>query len=91
MVFKLKDVKLSTNHGDILLYQSDDGEVTVDVCLADDTIWLSLKQISELFRRDKSVISRHLRNIFKKGELDRDATVAKSATVQKGGRRVKSC
>jgi hypothetical protein len=58
--------------------------------LEGETFWLSLNQIAQLFERDKSVISRHLRNIFKEGELEQEATVAKNATVQKeSGRKVK--
>lgn len=78
------------DHGKIIVYQSDDGKSVIDVRLKDETVWLSLKQLSELFDRDKSVISRHLRNIFETGELQREATVAKNATVQsEGGRTVK--
>ncbi len=59
----------------------------IDVTLEDNTVWLSLKQISEIFERDKSVISRHLKNIFETEELERDATVAKKATVEQEGNR----
>jgi hypothetical protein len=52
------------------------------VRIQQDTVWLSLNQMAELFQRDKSVISRHINNVFDEGELSRDATVAKSATVQ---------
>ncbi len=81
---------MTTNdYGEIVLYQADDGHSVIDVRLKDETVWLTLNQMAELFGRDKSVISRHLRNIFKTGELKRDATVAKNATVQnEGGRRV---
>lgn len=73
----------------IIIYNSEDGQAQIDVRLEEDTIWLNLNQISELFGRDKSVVSRHLNNIFKTGELTREATVAKYATVQKeGGREV---
>lgn len=75
--------------GEIILYQSEDGTSAFDVHLKDETVWLSLNQMAELFGRDNSVISRHLRNIFQTGELPREATVAKNATVQdEGGRRV---
>lgn len=59
----------------------------VEVRLEGETVWLSLQQLADLFGRDKSVISRHLKNIFDSKELDRDRTVAKHATVQKEGRR----
>jgi hypothetical protein len=69
----------------IVLYKSRDGTVTLDVKLDPETVWLSLNQLAALFERDKSVISRHLRNVFKEGELDRASTVAKNATVQTEG------
>ena len=75
---------------EIILYQSDELPEHIEVRLGDDTVWLSLNQIAQLFNRDKSVISRHLSNIYKEGELDQEATVAKNATVQvEAGRRVK--
>ncbi len=75
--------------GEIVLYQAPDGSVTLDVRLERETLWLSLNQMAALFERDKSVISRHLRNIYREGELDEHATVAVFATVQEeGGRRV---
>ena len=72
--------------GELILYQSDDGKTVVDVRLGDETVWLTLNQMAKLFDRDKSVISRHLRNIFQSGELVREATVAKNATVQREGK-----
>ncbi|MGC3875085.1 virulence RhuM family protein [Halomonas sp. GXIMD04776] len=53
-----------------------------------ESVWLNLQQLSVVFGRDKSVISRHLRNIYKEGELEREATVAKNATVQSEGSRL---
>ena len=67
--------------GDVVVYQSSDGQVRVDVRLEQDTVWLSLDQIAALFGRHKSVISRHLRNVFSTGELDRPSVVAKSAST----------
>ena len=75
--------------GEIVLYQSEDGNVELDVRIEKESIWLSLNQMAELFQRDKSVISRHLRNVYKEGELERETTVAKNATVQmEAGRTV---
>jgi prophage maintenance system killer protein len=73
--------------GEVVLYAAPDGEVRLDVRLERESVWLTLDQIAKLFRRDKSVISRHLRNIFASKELLRKATVAKNATVQKEGTR----
>jgi len=73
-----------------ILYQSDDLPERIEVRIEEETVWLSLNQIAQLFARDKSVISRHLKNIYKEGELDMEATVAKNATVQtEAGRSVK--
>jgi hypothetical protein len=75
--------------GEIVLYQGQDGTVELDVRLERESLWLSLNQIAALFERDKSVISRHLRNVYATAELDRVATVAFFATVQdEGGRTV---
>ena len=70
---------------EIVIY--DGGEARVEVRVEHENVWLSLQQLADLFGRDKSVISRHLRNIFASGELDREATVAKNATVQREGER----
>jgi len=58
----------------------------LDVCLDRDTLWLNLNQMTALFGRDKSVISRHLRNIFREGELERDSVVAFFATTATDGK-----
>jgi hypothetical protein len=75
---------------EIILYRPDDVAEHIEVRLDENTVWLTLNQIAQLFNRDKSVISRHLNNIYKEGELNENATVAKNATVQiEAGRRVK--
>ena len=74
--------------GEIVIYQPAEGGGRMDVRLHGETLWLSLNQISGLFERDKSVVSRHLRNVFKEGELDRGSTVAFFATVQNEGERL---
>ena len=86
---KKPDRTSTQGKGEIVLYQSPDGKATLQVHLEGETLWLSLNQVAELFERDKSVISRHLRNIYNTGELNRAATVAYFATVQdEGGRRI---
>ena len=67
---------------EVILYQTRDKQTQIDVHFEGDTVWLSLNQLADLFGRDKSVISRHLSNIYKEHELSRRATVAKNATVQ---------
>ncbi len=64
-----------------------DGRTRLEVKLENNTVWLSLIQIAELFQRDKSVISKHIKNIYEEGELSQQATVAKFATVQQEGKR----
>jgi hypothetical protein len=75
------------NLGEILIYQTEDGLTKIDVNMQNETVWLSLDQMANLFQRDKSTISRHIKNIFDEGELVREATVAKFATVQNEGDR----
>ncbi|MGD9579198.1 MAG: RhuM family protein [Syntrophorhabdus sp.] len=72
--------------GEIIIYQTEDGQAKLDVRLEQETIWLSLDQIAVLFGRDKSVISRHLNNVFKSQELLRDSVVAKNATTESDGK-----
>jgi hypothetical protein len=74
-----------SDSGTIILYQTEDGQTKLDVKLQDETVWLSLTQMAVLFKRDKSVISRHLNNIFGEGELDREAVIAKNATTASDG------
>ncbi|MDR1755381.1 MAG: virulence protein RhuM/Fic/DOC family protein [Culturomica sp.] len=75
------------NQGEIIIYQTSDGQTELDVKVEKESVWLSLSQIAMLFDRDKSVISRHITNVFREGELDKEATVAKNATVQYEGDR----
>ena len=75
------------NYGEIIIYQTEDGLTKINVNMQDETVWLSLDQMAELFQRDKSTISRHIKNVFTEGELNREATVAKFATVQIEGAR----
>jgi hypothetical protein len=81
---------LPTPGGEFLFYQTEDGSTRLQVRVQDETVWLSLNQMAELFQRDKSVISRHISNVFEEGELRQEATVAKSATVQAEGDRTVS-
>jgi len=59
------------NKGEIVIYQMKDGQMSLEVNLVEDTVWLSLKHMVALFDRDKSVIFRHIKNIFREGELDK--------------------
>lgn len=74
----------------IIIYQAEDGQTQIDVQLKEETIWLSQKQMSELFEKDTDTIGLHLKNIFKSKELDINATTEKYSVVQhEGGRNVK--
>ncbi|WP_413251565.1 virulence RhuM family protein [Streptococcus halichoeri] len=75
------------NNTEFLIYQTEDGLTKIDVQMENETVWLTLDQMAELFQRDKSTISRHIKNIFKEGELEEKSTVAKNATVQIEGER----
>ena len=73
--------------GQIILYQTQEGEAKIEVRLANETVWLTADQMAELFQRNKSTISRHIKNIFESGELEQNRTVAFFATVQNEGQR----
>ena len=75
------------NNSELMMYITEDGITKIDVTFVDETVWLSLDQMSELFQRDKSTVSRHIKKIFEEGELVREATVANFATVQTEGER----
>ena len=74
------------NKGNIIIYQTDDGLTKVDVKFENETVWLTQEQMAELFQRDKSVISRHIKNIFEEGELLKEAVVANFATTAGDGK-----
>lgn len=86
MSMKKKNGYIPTK-SDLILYQTEDGKTRIEVRLQDETVWLSLNQMAELFQVDKSGISRHLKNIYETGELGPDATIANFATVQHEGTR----
>ena len=78
---------LEIPNSEFLFYQTEGGEIRIQVRISKNTVWLSLAQIAKLFGRDKSVISKHISNVFETGELDRNRTVANFATVQREGSR----
>ena len=69
------------NNGNIILYQTEDGKSRIEVTLCNDTVWLTADQMAELFQRNKSTISRHIKNVFEDGELNPDSVVAFFATT----------
>ena len=80
----MRDIILK-NNAELIIYESQDGKVKLDVNLENETVWLSLEQMTYLFGRDKSVISRHIKHVFEEGELEREKVVAKFATTTKHG------
>ncbi len=63
----------ANNNSEIIMYQTEDGLTKIESTFDGDTVWLSIDQMAELFQRDKSVISKHIRNIFKEGEFEKDS------------------
>ena len=72
--------------GEVIFYEAESGDGRIEVKLEDETVWLNLNQMTDLFGRDKSVISKHLSNIFKENELDEHSVVAKNATTGTDGK-----
>ena len=75
------------DNGQIILFQTQGGETKIEVRLANESVWLTADQMAELFQRNKSTISRHIKNIYESGELEQNRTVAFFATVQSEGNR----
>ena len=71
----------------MIIFKTEDKKISVDVRFDEETVWLTLDQMAALFERDKSTISRHIKNVFNEGELEESTTVAKFATVQTEGAR----
>ena len=67
------------NSNEIIIYQTDDHQMQIDVRMENDTVWLSQQQMAELFEKDRTVIGRHINNIFQEGELDEKVVCAKFA------------
>lgn len=76
----------ASNNDNMLIYQSEDGKIKIDVRFENETVWLSLDQMAILFGRDKSTISRHIKNIFEEGELQAPSVVANYATTAMDGK-----
>ncbi|MGA3267315.1 MAG: virulence RhuM family protein [Verrucomicrobiota bacterium] len=72
--------------GELILYQTEDGRTRLEVRLQGETVWLSLNQMADLFQRDKSVVAKHIKNIFAEGELKADSVVANFATTATDGK-----
>jgi len=75
------------NHSEIILYKTEDGNVKIDTIFQNETIWLTQNSMAELFGVNTPAISKHLKNIYEEGELQKEATVSKMETVQIEGER----
>ena len=73
------------NKGQVILFQTEDGQTKLEVQLQDETVWLSIDQMAELFQRNRSTISRHIKNVFEEGELDANVVCANFAHTTKHG------
>ena len=78
-------------NSDILMYTTEDGLTKIEATFENDTVWLSIDQMAELFQRDRSVIGKHVRNIFKEGELNKESVWAKFAYTAVDGNRMNCC
>ncbi len=77
---------MTSNQGELIVYQAEDGSAMVDVRLQDETVWLSRKEMAVLFGRDYKTVSKHINNVFKEGELRKNSVVAKFATTGDDGK-----
>ena len=75
------------NKGEVIIYQTEDGKNHIEVKLDRDSIWLTQKQISELFQTEVPAINKHINNIYRSDELVKDATVSKMEIVRQEGKR----
>ena len=73
---------MQENRGNILMYQTVDGNTAIEVVLSDDTVWLTIDKMAELFQRNKSTISRHIKNILECGELSADSETDSLSTLR---------
>ncbi len=78
-------------NSNILMYTTEDGLTKIEATFENDTVWLSIDQMAELFQRDRSVIGKHVRNIFKEGELNKESVWAKFAYTAVEGNRMNCC
>jgi death-on-curing family protein len=77
---------MKTEHGEIIIYEAEDGKTSIEVQLENETVWLTQNQLAELFGSERSVISKHINNIFKSGELEKNSVCAKFAHTASDGK-----
>jgi hypothetical protein len=82
----LKETNKYNNQGEIVIYQTDDGDTKIDVRFVDETVWLTQAQLCELYQTSKSNVSEHIKNIFEEGELEENSVVRKFRTTASDGK-----
>lgn len=82
----LKEINKDNNQGEIVIYQTDDGDTKIDVRFVDETVWLMQAQLCELYQTSKSNVSEHIKNIFEEGELEENSVVRKFRTTASDGK-----
>lgn len=82
----LKEMNKDNNQGEIVIYQTDDGNTKIDVRFVDETVWLSQAQLCELYQTSKSNVSEHIKNIFEESELEENSVVRKFRTTASDGK-----
>lgn len=82
----LKEINKENNQGEIVIYQTDDGDTKIDVRFVDETVWLTQAQLCELYQTSKSNVSEHIKNIFEEGELEENSVVRKFRTTASDGK-----
>ncbi len=82
----MKTNTMTATQQDLVIFKTDNDTIKIDVKLDHDSVWLNLNQLAALFERDKSVISKHLKNVFNEGELEQDSVVANFATTASDGK-----
>ena len=80
------EIRMNELNEEIVIYKAKDGQSRLEITLREETLWLSLNQMAELFERDKSMISRHLGKVFEPNELEKSSVVAKNATTAADGK-----
>ncbi len=83
----MSEERVENTQGEVIIYQTDEGDTKIDVRFVDETVWLTQAQLVELFQSSKANISEHIKNIYDEGELDEESTVRKFRTVQIEGDR----
>ena len=81
-----KEMNRDNNQGEIVIYQTDDGDTKIDVRFVDETVWLTQAQLCELYQTSKSNVSEHIKNIFEEGELEENSVVRKFRTTASDGK-----